>query len=199
MRPELTIRETAALAGAPLGMVEKALEKGVLEAIAHRPDRRGGAGRYLPMQAVAYFAMLRNARLSDLPIRYKKRIWKAVSGHDIDQLSRLADLECLPGLRFDVESFARESIHRAIRYKKARDEHIVVDPEILGGTPVIRGTRLTAYAVSARLADGEHVEDILEDYPVLTREAVEAADVYARTHPLRGRPAGRPWRADPDG
>jgi uncharacterized protein (DUF433 family) len=195
MQPDLTIRETAALAGASMAMVENALEKGVLRAIVRSPDRRGGAGRYLPMQAVAYFAVIRRAELSDLPVRHKKCIWQVLAHRKLGELAGLIDLEYMPGLKIDVRRLAGESLDHAVRYKRAKEEHIVVDPEILGGTPVIRGTRLTVYAVHARLAAGESVDDVVEDYPQLTREAIEAADVYARTHPLRGRPSGRPWRA----
>ena len=70
---------------------------------------------------------------------------------------------------------------------------IVVDEEIKGGTPVIRGTRMTVYAVLGRVDHGETIDDILADNPDLTREALEAAIIYARSHPLVGRPGGRPW------
>ena len=70
---------------------------------------------------------------------------------------------------------------------------IVVDEEIKGGTPVIRGTRLTVYAVLGRIDHGETIDDVLADNPDLTREALEAAIIYARSHPLVGRPGGRPW------
>jgi uncharacterized protein (DUF433 family) len=70
---------------------------------------------------------------------------------------------------------------------------IVVDEEIKGGTPVIRGTRMTVYAVLGRVDHGETIDDILADNPDLTREALEAAINYARSHPLVGRPGGRPW------
>jgi uncharacterized protein (DUF433 family) len=73
------------------------------------------------------------------------------------------------------------------------DAHIVVDEEIKGGTPVIRGTRMTVYAVLGRVDHGETIDDILADNPDLTREALEAAINYARSHPLVGHPGGRPW------
>ena len=130
-----------------------------------------------------------------MPIRHKKLIWQALARREAEELGDLREIEPVPGVRIDMERLARDSIRRAAQYKLAREEHIAVDPTILGGTPVIRGTRLTVYAVRGRLAEGERVEDILEDYPRLAREAVEAANVYAQTHPLRGRPAGRPWRA----
>ena len=64
-----------------------------------------------------------------------------------------------------------------------RDPFIVVDPAIQGGTPVIRGTRMTVYSVLGRIEHGDTVEDILADNPDIARDAVEAAVRYARAHP----------------
>jgi uncharacterized protein (DUF433 family) len=47
--------------------------------------------------------------------------------------------------------------------------------------------------VLGRVAHGETVDDVLSDNPDLSRDIVEAAITYARTHPLMGRPGGRPW------
>ena len=71
--------------------------------------------------------------------------------------------------------------------------HIVIDPQIKGGTPVIRGTRMTVYSVLGRVDHGDTVEDIVEENPDLSREAIEAAIAYARVHPLVEVPGGRPW------
>jgi uncharacterized protein (DUF433 family) len=82
---------------------------------------------------------------------------------------------------------------RMALYERAR-ERIVSDPDIMGGTPTIRGTRITAQAVLGRIEAGDTIDDILEDYPYLDRETVEAASIYAKANPPRGRPAGKPWR-----
>ena len=84
---------------------------------------------------------------------------------------------------------------RAAAYGAARDRLIVEDPDILGGAPVIRGTRIGVHSILGRLTHGDTVADILADYPELTAEAVEAAAIFARSHPLVGRPGGRPWSA----
>lgn len=49
---------------------------------------------------------------------------------------------------------------------------IVIDPEICNGQPTIRGTRIAALSVREFLAAGESIEDVLEEYPTLTREDV---------------------------
>ena len=69
----------------------------------------------------------------------------------------------------------------------------VLSGEFKGGTPVIRGTRMTVYSVLGRIEHGDTIDAILAENPDLTRDALEAAVIYARTHPLVGRPSGRPW------
>jgi uncharacterized protein (DUF433 family) len=66
--------------------------------------------------------------------------------------------------------------------------YIEINPDIMGGTPVLRGSRMTVYSVLGRLDGGDSVDDILEDNPHLTRKAVEIAAHYARTHPIIGLP-----------
>lgn len=56
---------------------------------------------------------------------------------------------------------------------------IVSNPKVLGGKPVIRGTRISVSFILQCLASGMTVDDILRGYPHLTREGVLAAIDYA--------------------
>jgi len=58
-------------------------------------------------------------------------------------------------------------------------ERIVINPEICNGRPVVRGTRIAAQTVLEFLAAGDSVEDVLEEYPTLTRADVQACLDYA--------------------
>ena len=58
-------------------------------------------------------------------------------------------------------------------------EHIAVDPEICHGRACIAGTRVLVTTILANLADGLGDEEIVENYPSLTRESVRAAVCYA--------------------
>jgi uncharacterized protein (DUF433 family) len=58
-------------------------------------------------------------------------------------------------------------------------DKIVRDPQICGGEPVFRGTRVTLRTVLASLAAGDSVENILADFPALKAEQVEAATAFA--------------------
>lgn len=57
---------------------------------------------------------------------------------------------------------------------------IISDPGIMTGKPVIEGTRITVELILTRLGEGRSVADIVEEYPHLSREQVEAAIAYAR-------------------
>ena len=58
-------------------------------------------------------------------------------------------------------------------------ERIVVDPEVMAGKPVIRGTRLAVEFVLELLAAGQSENEILTNYPGLTREDILACLFYA--------------------
>ena len=54
-------------------------------------------------------------------------------------------------------------------------EVIVKNPEILGGTPVFRGTRVPIQTLFDYLEGGESLEDFLEGFPTVSRESAIAA------------------------
>ena len=74
---------------------------------------------------------------------------------------------------------------------KAR-QMVVEDPEILSGTPVIRGTRVPVYDVAASFDAGTSLDRILKSYPSLKGWQVELASFYAKAVPPRGRPKRTP-------
>lgn len=57
---------------------------------------------------------------------------------------------------------------------------ITVNPEISGGKPIIRGRRLAVEHVLSMLAAGDTTHTILEGYPWLEPEDIQACLVYAR-------------------
>lgn len=59
-------------------------------------------------------------------------------------------------------------------------ERIAIDPQVMLGKPVIRGTRITVEILLEKIAAGCSIDEILTDYPRLAREDVLAAVAYAR-------------------
>jgi uncharacterized protein (DUF433 family) len=58
-------------------------------------------------------------------------------------------------------------------------DRITVDPDILVGKPVIRGTRIPVYLIVEFVANGMTTKEILKEYPRLKEEDVKAALLYA--------------------
>ncbi len=58
-------------------------------------------------------------------------------------------------------------------------ERIEINPQILGGKPVIKGTRIPVYLIVELLAAGMSPKEIVKEYPGLTEEDVKAAAEYA--------------------
>ena len=179
-RPLLSRREAAELAGVPLSAVNKAIEQKAI-----RPVRaRRGVG--IPVEEIGPLVVIARVGVP-LPTQAKRRIrtWLMTAAEQEEQPRELALSEALV-VRWS-EEFAG-IVRDAREYTERRAEYLESDPEVKGGEPVIRGTRLTARAVLARLAGGDGVSDLAADYPDIAPEAFEAAALFARTHPLRGRP-----------
>ena len=58
-------------------------------------------------------------------------------------------------------------------------DRIVVNPDIMLGKPVIKGTRITVQLILNKLAEGMSFNDILNAYPNLISEDIQAALLYA--------------------
>ena len=58
-------------------------------------------------------------------------------------------------------------------------EYIEINPEVMLGKPVIKGTRIPVELIIRKLSEGAKEADLLEAYPRLTSEAIRAALAYA--------------------
>jgi uncharacterized protein (DUF433 family) len=58
-------------------------------------------------------------------------------------------------------------------------DRIEIDPNVMMGKPVIRGTRIKVELILRKLAEGASEGDLLDAYPRLAREDIRAAIAYA--------------------
>jgi uncharacterized protein (DUF433 family) len=58
-------------------------------------------------------------------------------------------------------------------------ERIALDPDVMTGKPVVKGTRLTVEYIVNLLAHGADVEEILAEYQGLTRDDIQACLLFA--------------------
>ncbi len=90
-------------------------------------------------------------------------------------------------LTVNLWEFAANAEDRRAKLAQAR-KMVVEDPDILSGTPVIRGTRIPVYDVAASAATNLPRERIRAAYPELDDRMIELAAIYAEATPPRGRP-----------
>jgi len=87
---------------------------------------------------------------------------------------------------------------RTLRKKVAEMEKmwsfVAINPEVRAGEPVVHGTRIGVHTLADLAAQGAPADELLEDYPSLTAESLDAALAWARMYPRRGRPPRAPWK-----
>lgn len=94
-------------------------------------------------------------------------------------------------LTIDLAPFVKSVQEQFSKLQQAR-ALVVEDPEILGGVPVVRNTRIPVYDVAASAAAGISTDRLLAAYPGLTARDVELTALYAEANPQRGRPRRAP-------
>ncbi len=193
---DLTANEVAVLSDVSSRTVRKAVEEKILAVGEVRlPALRRRLRKALGADAVAYMAVMREIDWP-IPVEGKVRIAKwlretapeNMHGHHV-----------IHGpLALDAGKLApkiKTAAARVARYRRARAKWIISDAAVMGGTPVIKGTRMTVYSVLGRIDAGETLDAIARENPDILPEALEAAVVFAKANPIRGRPSGRPWVA----
>ena len=172
-----TATEASLLTGLPLSAVRRALEDDVV------PSRRVRSGRVshrMVSREGLLCLKLEHLGVGRLPLAYRRRIYRAVLAQP-----GIAQLRESEAVIIEVRK-ARTDLNSAMgNYKKAH-AMVAEDPEIMGGAPVIRGTRIPVHLVAEMRRQGASVEEILEGYPSLTRERIALAELYVRAHPRRG-------------
>ena len=161
--------------------MNKALEQRVAKA-----RRRRGRTLLAADEAAAL------ALLSELPIGLSVKLKREVRNWIVKRNpAKAEEFELSRALRIAMTENAADVAKRAFDYVRLRERYIEADPGKMGGTPVIRGTRVPVRTF-ARLVEGEESPEALrEDYPHIPVEAYEVAVLWAKGNPQRGRPLRR--------
>lgn len=184
-----TPTEAAVLTRLSVKAVNNAIDRRTVAAVVGR--RAGHATRLLDLRALVSLALER--RLADRFVPESRReVFDALMTASRNTVS-------LDGgfLKIDLREPRRELASSIRELRRARNL-VVSDADIMGGTPVFRGTRVPVHPIAALLAEGSAEADLIEGYPRLTAEMVRLAPLYAAAYPRRGRPrAEQPWRDQP--
>ena len=65
------------------------------------------------------------------------------------------------------------------------EEHITINPDVRNGKPCIKGTRITVYDILEHFAGGMSQEEILEDFPSLSLQDIQAVFAFAAARERR--------------
>jgi uncharacterized protein (DUF433 family) len=183
--PLFTPTEAAVLTRLPVKAVNNAIDRKTVPTVAGR--RAGHATRLLDLRALVSLALER--RLADrFAPELRREVFGALAGAPRNTVS-------LDGgfLKIDLREPRRE-LATSIRELRRARRLVASDPEVMGGEPVFRGTRVPVHSIAALVGQGSTDADLLEGYPRLTAEMVRLAPLYAAAYPLRGRPRAQPWR-----
>ncbi len=175
----LTPREAAFVLDEPPKSITKLLdtylEKG-------RVAKRGGVQvRQLTEPDLLFILALKDAE-EDLSPRGRKGLFDAIK----TSIARPnAHTVHFGALNLDFLKYEQDLKQRLNRYQKLKDSVVVSKP---GAEPLIRGTEIEVYRISALLDGGMSEAEILRDYPSLKQEHLEGAKAYAVANPKHGRP-----------
>ena len=178
-----TPSEAAVLTGLPLKAVNNAIDKQTISAV---PGEQGG--RLLDARALVSLSI--EQRLSDrlATPELRRKVFDALAEAPRNVVSLEGGL-----IKIDLRE-PRRALAASLRDLRRARRLVVSDPEILGGDPVFRGTRVPVHLLAELVAQGSKPAELIEGYPRLTAEMIPLAPIYATAYPLRGPWRKQPWR-----
>ena len=187
-RSLFTPTEAAVLTRLSLKAVNNAIDKKTVTAVSG--NRAGHMTRLLDLRGLMSLALER--RLAD---RFAPELRREVFDALADAPRNTVTIDG-GFLKIDLREPRRELANSLRDLRRAR-QLVVSNPEIMGGDPVFRGTRVPVHMIADIQAQGETEEVLLDSYPSITAEMARLASVYAAAYPLRGRPRKQPWHDQP--
>ena len=191
----LSVNEVAVVTSVPPRAVNEIVDKAIL------PSRfvvRGSRRALLPH--ACYLVAVYWDTGDQLTKSERLRIVNQLS----DQLGQAAAPPGMPPLRWRLPNLGSYVLHEGFltvdlrpilrRVEKGGEllneakAIVVVDPDILGGMPVIKGTRIPVHDVAASVRENIPAERILRAYPALTEQKITLAKLWSDAHPPRGKP-----------
>lgn len=183
--PLFTPTEAAVLTRLSVKAVNNAIDKKTVPAVAG--SREGQSTRLLDLRALMSLTLER--RLADRFVpELRRELFNALAGAPRNTVSLEGGF-----LKVDLREPRRELASSIRELRRAR-RLVITDPDIMGGEPVFRNTRIPVHMIATLLGHGSSETDLFESYPRLTCEMVRLAPIYAAAYPPRGRPRAQPWR-----
>jgi uncharacterized protein (DUF433 family) len=178
-----TPTEAAVLTGLSLKAVNNAIDKKTISAVSSE-----GGGRLLDARVLMSLSIERRLASGIATPELRRKVFDALAEAPRNALSLEGGL-----IKIDLRE-PRRALAASLRDLRRARHMVVSDPEILGGDPVFRGTRVPVHMIAELVAQGSKPADLIEGYPRLSAEMIRLAPVYAAAYPLRGPRRKLPWR-----
>lgn len=182
-----TAAEAAVLTRLPVKAVNNAIDKKTIAA--HVRRRRGEKSLRLLDEPALVYLLLEGELVGDTTPSFRQKLFKAISAALAEGVQSVA----VGALTLDLRPRWRDMVQRIKDLRRA-EWLASADPDVLGGVPVFRGTRIPIHMIAELLGQGETPDTLRRGYPRLSAEMIRLAPLYAGAHPLRGRPRKQPWR-----
>ena len=176
-----TPTEAAVVTGLDLKAVQRAIGAGTVR-VRHTAKRRGKGRERRVDEATLVCLRLERDLLGALPVEGRRHLFASIYEQPGKKTVRATDV-----LVVDVET-ARRQVATNLRSLRRAETLVRSDPEIMGGEPVFRGTRVPVRLVADMLGQGASEAEILSGYPTLDAERLRLAPIWAKAHPRHGRP-----------
>jgi len=178
-------------AGFITGLSEKTINQAIdRKEVATVPAEREGEGERLLAFPELIYLSLRDSVGHLLSAKGKRMLRQQL---DTLRASPYPGGVTMGGLELNIGRDIEAVLERLGQVERAR-AFVVCDPEVRAGEPVVRDTRIPVFMLVELVEQGATREELLEDYPSLTPESLEAALLHARLYPRRGRPRKAPWK-----
>lgn len=193
VKNEVSVREAAYLTSLSERIIQKAIERHEVRARV-RPSR-GGTARFLSLVDVCYLAVRHEAG-SYLTGTARKALHDVITSQFVDasitEWPRTVPAQLTVGpICVGYRPAYRKLLTRWAQLRTIQ-AHVVSDPEIRGGEPIVRGTRIPVSRLVDLVAQGVSRDVVLDEHPSLTPDALDGALAYAAVGagpPRRPRPA----------
>lgn len=177
---QYTAAEAAFVLREPVRTVKKALDAGPVRPVLLR--RAGASVRAIEWRDLFYLYAVRALR-DELTPKARTEFYEALQQAPIER----GDEVRFGRFRIAVSDLVKEVERRTTDLTALADKvEFRTD-----GEPLLKGTSIEVYRVAALLDGGASIEQVLEDYPSLSRKKVGTAQAYAEAYPKAGRPYPR--------
>lgn len=187
--PYISRNEAAKLSGASATVINKAIEQRAVR------TKRTETGSMIDARDTGALQIFGGLSFG-LPVAMKRRMTSWLRDAETG-----AELPLSDALLVRKSEASDDATARALRYVALRERFLEINPDVQGGEPVIRGTRISIRGLAKQIEAGETIEVLRQEYDYVDPDAFEFAVLWASANPRRGRPsrstAAAAWDAAP--